>query len=223
MNILSFSHFKINPDKAKIDTFLNKIRDCKALIINIHDNSGGSEEYWQKNIVERLIRVPLEYTMYPIIKDGAMNREFYPNCFVEGEILRKTRNLQAIPQELLDEKYYVQADKDTLYPNNPVDFEGRIYVLVSGTVFSASENFAQFCKITNWATIAGERTGGDGIGSDPIIVMLPGSGILACYPALIGLNHGGALNFEERTVPNIPINGNNANERLAELIRYIKM
>ncbi|WP_333862852.1 S41 family peptidase [Chitinophaga sp.] len=222
MTIQSFSHLRIKKDKPEIENFLSNIKGCNTLIINIHDNGGGSEEYWQNNIVARLIQTPINYLMYPIIKDGEMNRHFYPQYFERGRILQQGYGLQRIPQELLTEKYYIKEEQDTITPNNPVDFQGKIYLLVSEKVFSTSEHFAQFCKTTGWATIAGERTGGDGIGSDPIIVRLPESGILLCYPALIGVNHDGALNFEERTIPDILIDGKNADERLSNLINYIR-
>ncbi len=222
MTIQSFSHLRIKKDKPEIENFLSNIKGCNTLIINIHDNGGGSEEYWQNNIVARLIQTPINYLMYPIIKDGEMNRRFYPQYFEKERILQKGDALQRIPQELLNEKYYIKEEQDTITPNNPVDFQGKIYLLVSEKVFSTSEHFAQFCKTTGWATIAGERTGGDGIGSDPIIVRLPESGILLCYPALIGVNHDGALNFEERTNPDILIDGKNADERLSNLINYIR-
>ncbi|MDR2064318.1 MAG: hypothetical protein LBP85_01205 [Prevotellaceae bacterium] len=221
MTVRTFNHFRIEPDREKINALLNKINECEALIINIHDNSGGSDGYWKNNIVSRLIHSPATYIMYPVIKDGEINRYFYPEYFSEGQRLQKSGNLQNIPPELLSEKYYVYEDKDTIYPNNPAVFRGKIYLLVSKNVFSASETFAQFCKTTNWATIAGEQTGGDGIGSDSVIVLLPESGILVCYPALTGLNHSGGLNFEERTVPDITVSGNNAGERIDNLIKII--
>lgn len=222
MTIQSFSHLRIKEDKLKIDAFLAQIEKCRALIINIHENGGGSEDYWQKNIVARLIQSPINYIMYPVIKDGEMNRLFYLSYFEKGKILQKEGSLQHIPQELLDENYYIVDERNTIIPDQPVNFRGKIYLLVSEKVFSASECFAQFCKITGWATIVGQRTGGDGIGSDPIIVRLPESGILLCYPALVGVNYDGCLNFEERTVPDIVIDGKDMDERLSNLIDYIK-
>ncbi|MDR1197901.1 MAG: hypothetical protein LBK94_02660 [Prevotellaceae bacterium] len=221
MTIRTFSYFRIKSDKEKIDELFDKISDCEALIINIHDNSGGDHAYWQNNIVSRLIHEPVTYDMYPVIKDGEINRYFYSDFFNKGQLLQKDNRLPNIPEELLTEKYYVLDDRDTIYTDNPVTFHGKIYLLVSKSVFSASENFAQFCKTTGWATVAGEQTGGDGIGGDPIIVLLPESGILVCYPALVGLNHNGSLNFEERTVPDMPIDGHNADERLDNLIKAI--
>jgi hypothetical protein len=222
MTIRSFNMHNVKNDKEKIDSFLNKITNCKYLIIDIQENSGGATRYWKENIVERLIRDIAFYTTCPVIKDGAVNRHFYPNFFKDAQQIRKTEILSNIPKELLEENYYITYEIDTILPKNPVPFQGEIYLLVSREVFSSSEGFAQFCKTTGWATIAGERTGGDGIGSDPALVLLPESKIIIGYPSLIGLNHDGSLNAEEKTAPDIEITGKTYQERLDKLIEILK-
>jgi len=222
MTILSFNGHFIDKEKVAIDSFYNQIENCKYLIINIQDNNGGSTKYWRNNIVERLLSDTVVYTSYPVIKDGPTNRHFYSEFFDEAKLLKKTDSLERIPDELIKEKYYVNTENDTITPNNPINFKGEIFLLVSKKVFSSSEGFAQFCKTTGWATIAGERTGGDGIGSDPALIMLPESGILMSFPCLVGLNHDGSLNSEEKTSPDIEIEGTDSQERLEKLIKYLE-
>ena len=86
-------------------------------------------------------------------------------------------------------------------------FNGKIYLLVDGEVFSSSETFAYFSKATKFATIIGERTGGDGIGTDPLITTLPNSGISIRYTGEMGLNIDGSANEEMRTKPDFEIKG----------------
>lgn len=221
MTILSFNGHFIDKEKLAIDSFYNQIENCKYLIINIQDNNGGSTRYWRNNIVERLLSDTVVYTSYPVIKDGPINRHFYSDFFNEAKLLKKTESLKRIPDELIKEKFYVNTENDTITPNNSINFKGEIFLLVSKKVFSSSEGFAQFCKTTGWATIAGERTGGDGIGSDPAMIMLPESGILMSFPCLVGLNHDGSLNSEEKTTPDIEFEGTNSHERLEKLINYL--
>lgn len=221
MTIRSFNSHKIEDEKEKINLFLDKITNCDHLIIDIQQNSGGATQYWKENIVERLIRDTTFFIQYPIIKEGAVNRHFYSDFFSDAQPLSKTQALSNIPEELLEESYYIKQEIDTISPKNPVGFKGGIYLLVSNEVFSSSEGFAQFCKTTGWARIAGERTGGDGIGSDPALVLLPESKIIIGYPSLIGLNHDGSLNAEERTAPDIEITGKTYQERLHKLIHYL--
>ncbi len=221
MTILSFNMHSIDKDKPKIAEFLKKINNCKYLIIDIQENSGGAAEYWRDCIVGRMISSPIIYTTYPIIKGGKINRYFYSDFFEGSEVLTKKNKFKKTPAELLDGTYFVKTEKDTINPNNPIGFSGQIFLLVSGKVFSSSEGFAQFCKTTKWATVTGTRTGGDGIGSDPAIIVLPESGILVCYPSLVGLNHDGSLNSEEKTVPDIYLKGKNSVERLENLLLYL--
>ena len=222
MTFLSFNTHLIDKEKVAIDSFFNQIENCKYLIINIQDNSGGATKYWKNNIVERLLSDTVVYTSYPVIKDGPINRHFYSEFFDEAKLLKKTDSLERIPDELIKEKFYIKTENDTITPNNPINFKGEIFLLVNKKVFSSSEGFAQFCKTTGWATIAGERTGGDGIGSDPALIMLPESGILMGFPSLVGLNHDGSLNSEEKTTPDIEFKGTNPQEQLEKMIKYLE-
>lgn len=220
MSILSFNMFNIEKERIMIRNFLSRIQECKYLIIDIQDNGGGSVDYWKNNIVGQIIDKPIVNKTYPIIKDGKTNRMFYADFFEKANILKEDSTFSNLSTELITEKFYYQTWIDTISPSNHIGFSGNIYLLVNKKVFSSSEGFAQFCKTTHWATIVGEKTGGDGIGSDPAIIILPESGILINYPSLIGLNHNGALNSEEKTMPDIEITGNST-ERLNKLIDYL--
>lgn len=222
MTIKSFNYHMEEEDRVKIDQFLKKIAGSKALIIDIQENGGGSETYWIKNIVQRLIKDSIQYIQYPIIKDGQLNRFFYSTFFYNAEPLEEGVYFSGLPSELIKERYFIRRTINTIYPKDPVKFDGKIFLLVSPKVFSASEAFAQFCKSTKWAIIAGEQTGGDGIGKDPALIVLPESKIVIGYPSLVGLNNDGSINAEERTKPDIVLTEKTYKKRLNELIQLIK-
>lgn len=222
MRITSFSLQRIERDSARIMSFLRNIKDFDNLIIDIQNNGGGATRYWKENIVEKLAKDTVYYPQYLIIKDGNLNKEFYPKYFENTTVIKKDETLPHIPDEMLDGTFRLKIDPDTVSPKNPVAFKGKIYLLVNGVVFSSAEGFAYFCKATKWATIAGVRTGGDGVGSDPVPFILPQSGIIIRYPALSGFNPDGSLNFEERTIPDILIEGKGVDERLTDLINLIR-
>jgi len=221
MHIKSLPSENIEKDKPMIDKFLTDIKDYKFLIIDIQDNGGGSEYYWRDNIVQRLLQDSLSYVSNFIIKDGQLNRHFYPDYFEGASVISKTESMPALPDELLDGTFYLKPEATTLYPVDPIPFRGKIYLLVNRVVYSSAEGLAYFCKTTGWATVAGQRTGGDGVGSDPIPFVLPESGIIVRIPSLSGLNQDGSLNSETRTVPDIDIEAKTSEERLNKLINYL--
>ena len=62
--------------------------------------------------------------------------------------------------------------------------DAKRWVLVDRDVCSASESFVNFVKKTRWAKTVGTKTKGDGLGSTPILVMLPNSGLLIRFELL---------------------------------------
>jgi len=93
--------------------------------------------------------------------------------------------------------------KISVNPDNSIKFKGKIFLLVDDFVFSSAESFASFAKASNFATLVGTNTGGDGIGSDPAIMVLPNSGLVIRFPIDMGINPDGTSNFEYRTQPDI--------------------
>lgn len=78
---------------------------------------------------------------------------------------------------------------------------GHIWLLVGRKVFSSSEYSAFFSKATGFATLVGERTGGNGLGSDPLAFILPNSGLAIRYSMELDLTPDGANNQEYGTMP----------------------
>jgi C-terminal processing protease CtpA/Prc len=165
------------------------------------------------------------FPRHQVAKDGSLNRHFYADFFEKGQIATKQNTFFSnMPNEILDGSYYVCSNTDTIMPNNPIPFKGKIFVLINEWVVSASDDFAYFCKTSKWATVAGVRTMGDGGNlAEPTLFMLPNSGIVIAHPSVVGLNDDGSFNFETRTVPDIEIEAKNADERLEKLINHIKI
>lgn len=224
IQIGTFSTFMIKRDSAIIANFFSTIGNCRYLIIDIQENSGGDGVYWVDNIVKPLSKQPINYSVYGVMKDGELNRTFYADFIQESKQLTEKDAQKNMPSELFLENYYIQKFENTLYPSKqPIDFNGQIFVATSKTVFSASEAFAEFCKFTGWATLIGEQTGGDGIGGcDPIIVALPESGILITLPVQTGLNPDGSFNAETKTQPDIEIKATNSTERMERIVEYVR-
>lgn len=78
---------------------------------------------------------------------------------------------------------------------------------------------------TGFATLVGERTGGDGMGDDPAICVLPNSGYLFRFTKEMGLTSDGTSNFEHKTEPDIKVsakvNSNLSNDEAVQVVLKI--
>lgn len=218
IRIKSFSPIFFDKDSPKIEKFLKEIKNNDFLIIDIQDNYGGSDEYWKKLIVEKLIDDKQEVSTYQVIKNGRMNHLFFSEILKYFKLLQPNNQLTNTPKELLNGGYLYNKQTEIIQPVNSIKFQGKIFLLVNRNVMSSSESFAYFCKYTKWATVAGERTGGDGMCGEPTLFMLPNSGIICNFPSLFSLNADGSINAETSTIPDISIKGDSPEKRLEQLL-----
>ena len=110
----------------------------------------------------------------------------------------------------------VEAAVAFLQGNN---FTGEIILLTDNVVYSAAESFAHFCKETDWATIYGTATGGDGLLLWPLYCILPNSKIIINMASTLGLDTSGHANEEVRTQPDVYYESAFGN--FSELIDYV--
>lgn len=178
-------------------------------IIDIRGNGGGNSRYWSDGIVAPNLSGAVSYDNYLLIKGEASKR--YLNF---GERIRPISKLprdefSALHPEDLEEAQYFVKLEDRLTPETGKKpaFSGRFWLLVDERSYSSSEKLAIFCKQTGFATLVGTTTGGDGIGTNPIIFVLPNTGICVQFSAANGLNPDGSCNEEVGTAPDYYING----------------
>ena len=220
MRLSSLPYEKISVDSLRIASFLSTISEADYLIIDIQGNSGGSELYWSRLVVSRLIPKPITYFSTQIVRGGEINREYCPEFFEEAESLTG-EVCSGLPDELYDGTFYLRKYPCEVAASDPIAFRGKICLLVDRKVFSSAGGWADFCKQTGWATVVGETTGVQGIGRDPIVISLPESGLLLRYPYCNGINADGTFNGEVGVRPDIEIHGKDRNERLQNLIEYL--
>ena len=220
MRLSSLPYEKISVDSLRIASFLSTISEADYLIIDIQGNSGGSELYWSRLVVSRLIPKPITYFSTQIVRGGEINRVYCPEFFEEAESLTG-EVCSGLPDELYDGTFYLRKYPCEVAASDPIAFRGKIYLLVDRKVFSSAGGWADFCKQTGWATVVGETTGVQGIGRDPIVISLPESGLLLRYPYCNGINADGTFNGEVGVRPDIEIHGKDKNERLQNLIEYL--
>ncbi|WP_074409934.1 S41 family peptidase [Aquimarina megaterium] len=222
INVKSFSYDYVEKDADTLKHFFNKAYNYKNLIIDIQGNDGGSTEYWLQNMIPYLIDDTITYPIVYGFKNCDRLKKFKPNYF-ENTIAYEEIGLPNMPKELKDGSYLFRREHITIDPvSNKRKYSGKIYLLVDGKVFSSSEALAYFCKATNFATVAGEKTSGDGVGTDPLLLTLPNSGIVIRFTGEMGLNPDGSANDETKTVPDLIIKAFSEKERRKKLLNYIK-
>lgn len=202
------SYYNMGNDIELIDEYLNNIKEYQALIIDIRGNGGGDSYYWISYLVPKLIDKVYENTNYNFWKDGEIINNYlkkskvkYSTGFGEVKDLDTTK-LVSLPVEVKEDfKYYSKNTMEISPSEDSIKFKGNIYLLVDKLVYSSSEAFASFAKQTGFATLIGERTGGDGIGSDPLLHMLPNSGYVFRFSKDMGTTADGTSSEEFKTEP----------------------
>ena len=194
-------------DQAALWDFYRQAADCTDLVIDLTDNSGGSEVYWQQLLAAPLTDRPLSCTNYALLADSANNHPYIQEAFSPEE-LHPISELPDLPRLERDgiqaATHFVESTLSVEPAAERAPFHGRIWVLVGPAVYSASESFAVFCQETGFATLVGSPTGGDGIGAlDPVFLQLPNSGILVQFTMMFGLNSDGSSSEEAGTTPDI--------------------
>lgn len=202
------SYYNMGKDIQLIDEYLNKTKEYQALVIDIRGNSGGDSYYWMSYLVPKLIDKVYTYTTYNFWKDGDVINNYLKKSKAKsytgfGEVKDlDTTTLVNLPVEINEDFKHYSKNIMEISPNeDSIKFKGNIYLLVDKNVYSSSEVFASFSKQTGFATLIGERTGGDGIGSDPLLNMLPNSGYVFRFSKDMGVTADGTCNEEFKTEP----------------------
>ena len=208
IEIKSFRFENIENDRLKLQKFFEMIREYPNLIIDIRDNRGGSDKYWQDLIVSPNLSESKTSNRYYLIRQSNLTNTFLEAKFDDDSILK----IESLPyfdkvnkENLSFFSHYV-IDEETIHPSKKSNgFNGKVWLLTSPIVYSSSENFVMFSKNADFATLVGTPTGGDGGVADPILFSLPNSGLIIRFSMFYGLNSDGTGNEASGTTPDIKI------------------
>lgn len=224
LTIDSFELEYIVNDKVQLSSIFEKVRDYTNIIIDIRENSGGSDQYWENFIVPELVQEALASQRYYLFKqnDDKSIASYVETCYEESDIysISSLPELESLNPEVKEQFSHYVIDETVNEPNGNGGFAGNVYVLTSDKVYSASENFVMFCKNTGLATLVGTNTGGDGGAVDPVLVPLPHSGLILRYSMFYGLNADGSGNEAYGTKPDVLVE--KGKDALEGCLEYIK-
>jgi len=198
----SFDMGYYEEDKKKLFDFYKQVQYYDNVIFDFTENGGGGMFYFNDLIAAPNIDKILYTKVYELMQSGEYNMQFFGEDGFESS--SKLPKLPKINQEdlkeldlMLESIYFIQPSQKQKM------LKGKLWILVNETVFSSSEYAAMFSKATGFATLVGERTGGDGIGSDPLPILLPNSGIIVRYSPIYGTTADGTNSQEFGTEPDI--------------------
>lgn len=194
-------------DLKNIKSFIEECKDYPIFVLDIRGNGGGDSNYWQQLLLPLLIQEGASTKVSVFMKNGPL----FPKNLKEQ--YKKVDSLQENEKEMIFGNYpsdtmkfvsefpLVSTSKLSVISVPENHFKGNLYLLVDRKVYSSSEMLAAFCKQTGVAKLVGERTGGDGIGSDPFLAVLPHSGIIVRFAKEMGVLENGSINELEQTTP----------------------
>lgn len=226
MKIRNFNCENVKLDRDQILDFYKKIEQKDHLIIDITNNSGGDTAYWMFNLVAPNIMKPVTVETYEGSRNGEINQYYrkyeaespkeqvykgsmgsfksFGRELTKGEFLSLSKEWTDLNENDVTELDVFFLTGLTIHPfSSEPAFKGKIWLVVDNGVASTSEYFTIFCKQTGFATVIGETTGGNGLGSAPYIAALPNSGLILNYDGYYGFNMDGSLNGEKGTQPDI--------------------
>jgi len=212
--------FKSFDDVKKFSAFIDsafdqiKINKIENLIIDIRNNRGGNSQIG--DIFFQYIS-HLPYTQYAKdkIKYSSLQKESYKMKFSmtqDSSWLYYTNK----PNGLIEE----ENDTSTIkLQDNPLRFNGNVYLLTGISTFSSAASFAQCFKYYKMGKIIGEETGGWIIHyGDVINATLPNTRLNLTISHKIWYEIGAKENDFHGTIPDIKVPSEKALDYTIELI-----
>lgn len=201
----------IGDDREILSDFLEVIKSYPYLIIDIRGNGGGDTRYWQDFLLPQIIDEEYETTVYSFMKNGKLNRKIIKQKGVKknaNEFLTNRVFNDDVSSIIKDFEYYSKSKIKISPSKDSIRYKGNIYLLVDEGVYSSSETLASFCKETKLAKLVGTKTGGEGIGFDPMQIDLPNTGYVLRFANDLGITESGSINEMEQTTPDIRVDIN---------------
>ncbi|WP_294796498.1 S41 family peptidase [uncultured Fenollaria sp.] len=196
----------INQDRELVYNYLDKINGYPFLIIDIRGNGGGDSRYWTDFLLPKIIDKKYETKNYLFIKSGKLYEKIFRQEQFDNDVktfLDNSSFSDDVKKILSNFDGYTTWNMSVEPSEESIHFKGKIYLLVDNGVYSSAEMLASFCKETKLATLVGSRTGGDGIGFDPMQVDLPNTSFVLRFSNIMGVTESGSINELDQTVPDI--------------------
>ncbi|GAA4900240.1 S41 family peptidase [Flaviramulus aquimarinus] len=165
MKLRSFTNGKYKKFYKESFAKLDAVK-TNYLVLDLRDNGGGRIAEIEKlysyltNIDYQFITESEVNSRIPFLKFFMSNTT--PNSLkVLGGLLSPfviVQNVLKVKKK--DRKFYYKLKEAKIRQPNPLNYQGKLYVLINGNSFSASSLLSTHLKATKRATFVGEETGG---------------------------------------------------------------
>ena len=124
------------------------------------------------------------------------------NCFITGYVI-ETREVKP-PDGFAENDWVFYEITRQFRPSERYNFQGKIYVLINGGCWSATDDYADLVKRTRLGTVVGQNTSGSG-GAHlaPGVIRLPRSGMIFRVETELLLRPNGEVNELFGTEPDV--------------------
>ena len=195
LTVPTFIFYVVERDQDVVQRALEQYPEAENIVFDITGNSGGSDEYWEYNLVAPFGEdQTCSFRLF--FRDSPQNLQIMEPYFE----IENTSEAENAPEWAI--RYglnkYVREER-SVEGREAAHSDAKRWVLVDHIVYSAAESFVCFCKATGWATVTGKQMGGDGMGFSPVLRLLPDSGLLYEFSCTAGENPDGTMSIEGTT------------------------
>lgn len=197
-------------DKQAVIDYLKQVQHYPALVIDIRGNEGGDTHYWTQFLLPQIIQNSIGVDLYSFYKNGKYS-QFYKDHRQDVVPIDVKQVAQQVPlsakvQNILQNFSYQSVQQLRITPaKDSIAYKGNIYLLVDKHTYSAADTLSLVAKASQLATLVGEPTGGDGVGTDPMIAVLPNTNYAMRFTKQLGLDPEGNMNAFYPTTPHYHI------------------
>jgi hypothetical protein len=201
----------IREDRKKIWDFLERSQGkYKKLIVDVRNNMGGIPEYVYEVLIRPFLEKPLTVKQIDGLKKKYLQdtkpsvlryqKEFFAKYITDTQEIEPPNGFKK------NEWIFYQITREFSPASERYNFEGRIYVLVNGGCFSASDDYADMVKRTGLGILVGQNTGGmGGCFLAPPAIRLPRSGMIFRVETDLTLTPSGEVSELYGTEPDVEL------------------
>lgn len=212
-----------------------KVIDAPHLILDLRGNDGGNADIWLEGLSPLFQGKDLVQYGLVAYPNTPYNRQIWGEEACQNQLdpvskpIEQLHSCSIIATENLNWNDLNNCDNFAWLPimrlqaESEADciFQGKLWILTDGSVYSAAEAFVEFAQSSGLATIVGENTKGNGtlaMSPPKIPFLLPNSGMIAQYTPFYSINPDGSCKELIGTAPDIDVGSEDA---LAVCLREI--